>query len=104
MSVMSFVVDTAGWTGAMLLTVAYIRVSFQSIGIRNVLYQSLNIGGCALLVVNTAWHHAWPSMATNLVWGCVAVGAWLRRAATPIQTTHDPRDPNLAGAAKSMTQ
>ena len=66
-------VDSGGWVGAALLTGAYAFISWRPSAEQPTLYQALSFVGCALLVVNTCWHHAWPSAVTNLIWGSTAI-------------------------------
>lgn len=74
MSGAAAVIEILGWLGAALLIVAYAIVSYGSVDGRNRLYQSLNIAASLLLVVNTAWHRAWPSAAVNIIWAVIATG------------------------------
>jgi len=78
MSTLGMTIDAFGWFGALILIAAYALISHGSMGGRSVAYQSLNVAGSVLLMVNTAWHHAWPSSAVNLIWVAIAVGALIR--------------------------
>jgi len=71
-------IDAFGWFGGLILIAAYTLISHGSMSGRSVSYQSLNVAGSVLLMVNTAWHHAWPSSAVNLIWVAIAVGALIR--------------------------
>ncbi len=53
--------ELAGWTGAALLLVAYGMVSFKKLRPDSLCTQSLNAAGSGLLIVNTAYHRAFPS-------------------------------------------
>jgi len=66
------VIEVLGWLGAVLLVIAYAIVSSERVHGRSKLYQSLNIAAGVLLGVNTAWHHAWPSMVVNVIWVVIA--------------------------------
>jgi hypothetical protein len=73
------VVDAIGWIGAIALVVAYGLVSTRRVDGDAVLFQSLNLFGSALLIVNTAYYGAYPSAALNVVWGGVALHTlWAR--------------------------
>ena len=69
------VIEALGWLGAVLLVIAYAIVSSERVHGRSKLYQSLNITAGVLLGVNTAWHHAWPSMVVNVIWVIIAAVA-----------------------------
>lgn len=77
-------IEVCGWTGGLVLILAYALVSFARISARGALFQILNLGGSILLAANAAWHHALPSACVNLIWIAVGVGAlareWLVKA------------------------
>ena len=75
---MSQAVDVAGWAGAALLILAYTLVSWEQIAARSHLYQSLNIAGSALILLNSLYYQALPSAATNLFWILVGVSVTAR--------------------------
>jgi hypothetical protein len=75
---MRIAVDILGWLGALLLVAAYSLISYGARTGRSPMYQTLNVLGSVLLVVNTAWHHAWPSSVVNVVWIGIALGALAR--------------------------
>jgi hypothetical protein len=82
------VVDLLGWFGAAVVVVAYALVSSGRVGGRAVGYQVMNLGGSALLILNTAYHGALPSLAVNVIWAAVAA-ATLARGLKP-----RPEEPN----------
>jgi len=61
-------IDTAGWTGAACLLLAYGLVSTGRLSGRSTGFQLLNLAGAAGLLANGVWHGAWPSAALNAVW------------------------------------
>jgi hypothetical protein len=72
---MSLLVDAMGWLGMILLLVAYGLLTTGRWRVTGAPYQLANVAGGVLLAVNTAYHHAWPSAALNLVWFVIgAVG------------------------------
>jgi hypothetical protein len=73
-------IDAGGWVGASFLTTAYAVVTFRPSADRKA-YHLLNIAGCMLLIVNTAWHRAWPSAVTNLIWIGIGGISFLRQRA-----------------------
>ncbi len=78
MSTVCIAVDVAGWLGAGMLLFAYGLISYGFTGSSGMIYQSLNLAGSVLLIINTAWHGAWPSSALNIVWAVIAMGVMIR--------------------------
>lgn len=72
-------IDSSGWLGAVLLTLAYAVVWFRPHFTRRKAYAGLNILGCSLLLANSSWHRAWPSALTNVIWCGIAVCGLLHR-------------------------
>lgn len=68
-------VDIVGWIGAIALLVAYALISARRVEGDSTFYQSLNLVGSVLLIVNTVYYRAYPSAFLNLVWGAIAVYA-----------------------------
>jgi len=82
------VIDLGGWFGALLVIAAFAFNAFGSMDVRGRTYQLLNICGSVLLIVNTAWHHAWPSAFVNVVWVLIAVGAAIKHSR--VTALHQP--------------
>jgi len=76
-------IDVGGWIGAFFLTTAYGVVAFRPLADRKT-YHLLNIVGCLLLTLSTAWHRAWPSALTNLIWVGIGSASFLRKQAHKI--------------------
>jgi hypothetical protein len=77
-------VDIAGWSGMLLILVAYALNSLGKMSANSQLYQWMNIVGAAGLIVNSGWNFAWPSATLNVVWliiGILAIGRLRRRSA-----------------------
>ena len=70
--------DAAGWLGAALVIIAYALVSFRRMSAASIAYQALNIVGSILLIINTAFHAAWPSAVVNVVWAAIGLIAVAR--------------------------
>ncbi|MGC6422482.1 MAG: CBU_0592 family membrane protein [Flavobacteriaceae bacterium] len=62
------IVDSLGWIGSFLLIFAYIRVSQKRLDPQAKTYQSLNLIGSVLLIINTFYYGAFPSTAVNIIW------------------------------------
>jgi hypothetical protein len=74
------VLDEVGWLGAALVVAAYALVSFNRLSASSPRYQALNIVGSLCLIINTAWHAAWPSTAVNIIWAAIALMALTRHS------------------------
>lgn len=72
---MPILIEIVGWLGAAIVVAAYALVSYGRVDGRNPAYQAFNILGALLLTVNSVWHRALPSAATNIIWTVIAVGA-----------------------------
>ena len=89
---LAVIVDILGWLGALILIAAYVVVSYGEASGRSRVYQALNVVGSALLVVNTAWHRAWPSSAVNILWAAIGIGALIRATAPRAERSGPPTE------------
>lgn len=80
-------IEIVGWVGAAILLVAYGLVSYGRVDGRSRVYQALNTLAGLLLAANSVWHRAWPSVAVNIIWMGIALGALAARPAPPIDIT-----------------
>lgn len=64
--------DTVGWTGAALVLIAYGLLSIQWMNGNSISYQALNVTGALLLVVNSYYLGAYPSVGVNAAWVGIA--------------------------------
>ena len=69
---MEFWIDVLGWIGALLILSAYALISLKKVEGDSLLYQSLNIVGSILLLMNTYYWGAIPSTLVNLIWTIIA--------------------------------
>ena len=70
-------VEVVGWTGALLILLAYLLISAGRLTGQSLLYQWMNIVGAAGFVINGWWHRAIPSTVLNVVWmGIGVVALW----------------------------
>ena len=86
---MKLAVEVIGWSGAVLLLLAYWLLSSGRLKGGSTTYQLMNIAGAVGFVVNSGWNGALPSAAMNLVWIGIGVYALLHR-----------RRPQVAGGAQ----
>lgn len=66
-------IEVLGWVGSISILVAYILNINKKLAVDSVAYYALNMVGSALLIINTAWHGAYPSMVVNIVWVIIPV-------------------------------
>ena len=72
------IIDILGWGGAAALLAAYGLVSTKKLEGDSLLYQFLNLAGSALLVINSFYYRAFPSVSVNLIWIAIAILTLLR--------------------------
>jgi hypothetical protein len=82
----NLLIDVTGWVGATALLAAYGLVSSKRLEGNSVRYQLLNLLGGGLLIVNSFYYGAYPSVGVNVVWIAIAIVTLLgarRTRATP---------------------
>jgi hypothetical protein len=70
-------IDLMGWVGTVLYLVAYFLVSIKKVEGDSLSYQSMNIVAGVLLVINTLYWRAYPSLGLNAAWigiGLITLG------------------------------
>jgi hypothetical protein len=67
------VIDIIGLLGAIFVLYAYLMVSTKKLEGNSLHYQIANISGALFLVINTYYHHAYPSTAVNIIWIGIAL-------------------------------
>ena len=68
-------IDLLGWAGAAALLSAYWMVSTRRTDGAAMSYQALNLIGSALVLMNSLYYGAYPSVAVNGVWIVIGVYA-----------------------------
>jgi hypothetical protein len=71
---MTLVVDVLGWVGVVALLSAYWLVSTQKAMGNSGMYQGLNLLGAILVLVNSSYYGAYPSVGVNAAW--IAIGVY----------------------------
>ncbi len=69
---MQLLIDTLGWVGTVMYLVAYILVSLKKVEGDSPLYQGINIVAGLLLIANTYYWRAYPSLGLNVTWIAIA--------------------------------
>ncbi|MFI6511484.1 hypothetical protein ACIBCT_28075 [Streptosporangium sp. NPDC050855] len=77
---MPLFIDLLGWAGAALLLYGYAMVSTSRMSGDGMPYQVINLTGAVTLMINSAFHAAWPSAVLNVVWGAIGLVAIARIA------------------------
>ncbi|MDP3186637.1 MAG: hypothetical protein Q8M58_15365, partial [Anaerolineales bacterium] len=68
-----------GWLGVALFLVAYALVSTRKLEGDSVIYQVMNILGGILLITNSFYYRAMPSVGVNVAWIGIANFALARK-------------------------
>lgn len=69
----TFLINLAGWLGALMLLLAYVLVSNRKLDGHSLPYQLLNLAGSACLLLNAFHFGAYPSVGVNSVWVVIAL-------------------------------
>lgn len=69
--------ELTGWAGAIAVLTAYLAVSMGWVKAGSG-FQTANLLGASAFIVNSAFHEAWPSVTTNIVWLLISAVALLR--------------------------
>ena len=67
------ILDFIGWTGAILILLAYFLVSTKRVLPKSRFYHSLNLLGALGIVVNSYAQGAFPAAGLNVVWSLIAI-------------------------------
>jgi hypothetical protein len=65
---LQIIIDVIGWVGAVLVLYAYFMVSTKKLSGDSLHFQAANISGAFCLIINTYYHHAYPSAVVNVIW------------------------------------
>jgi hypothetical protein len=71
---MTVAINVLGWIGAAALLTAYWLVSTQNTTGNSRTYQGMNLVGAILVLVNSLYYGAYPSVGVNAVW--IAIGTY----------------------------
>jgi len=91
---MTFAVDALGWMGVATLLYAYWLVSTQKATGESRTYQGMNLLGAMLVLVNSSYYGAYPSVGVNAAW--IAIGFYAL-------ATHLPRLRGRNGTSNRTT-
>jgi hypothetical protein len=71
---MTFAINVLGWIGVAALLAAYWLVSTQKTTGNSRMYQGMNLLGATLVLANSLYYGAYPSVGVNAAW--IAIGAY----------------------------
>lgn len=70
---MTIAIDVLGWIGAGALLAAYWLVSTRRTAGNSWIYQGMNFLGAMLVLVNSLYYGAYPSVGVNAAWLAIGV-------------------------------
>jgi hypothetical protein len=76
----NLIIDLIGWAGVIMLLLAYGLVSARKLEGDSIVYQVLNLAGSAVLIINSFYYGAFPSVGVNIAWVGIAVFTLARKA------------------------
>jgi len=68
-------IDILGWVGSIAVVAAYGLNSYQKIKSDSLTFQSLNLVGAILLIINSIYKQVYPFTFINSVWTVIALMA-----------------------------
>ena len=74
------VIDLIGWIGSILVIVAYAMNIYKKLDSSSIAYYVMNIVGSGCLIINTIYHHAFPSTVVNIIWILIALIALVKKS------------------------
>ncbi|HUP11538.1 MAG TPA: hypothetical protein VM187_04985 [Niastella sp.] len=75
---MDTLIEILGWVGSLLVVIAYTMNLNKKMDADSAAYYAMNIAGSGFLIINTAFHHAFPSMVVNIIWVLIPVFTIIR--------------------------
>jgi len=73
MSALEIFIECIGWVASILIVGSYALNLWGKIETNSKTYMWANIFGGLFFVINTYFHHAYPSMVVNLIWVIIAL-------------------------------
>jgi len=78
MSQQELLIETLGWLASVLIVGSYALNLWGKIETNSKVYMWANIFGGLFFVINTYYHHAYPSMVVNLIWVIIALALLIK--------------------------
>jgi formate hydrogenlyase subunit 3/multisubunit Na+/H+ antiporter MnhD subunit len=79
--IVKLLIEFTGWTGALLILLAYGLLTMRRVAPVSTSYRWLNVAGSAGLVINGAWNGAYPVAFLNIVWLAITLYSLARARA-----------------------
>ncbi len=76
---MHILIETMGWIGSILIVGAYAANIYGRLKAEDSAYIWMNLVGGVFFIVNTIYHHAYPSALVNVVWVLIALNAVFKK-------------------------
>lgn len=76
---MNILIEIIGWTGSLLVIMAYILISSKKIQSDSLVYQFMNLFGALFLGINVFYEQAWSVLPVQITWGLVAIIALAKK-------------------------
>jgi len=76
---MKLLIEILGWIASVLIVGAYYFNIKGKISSSSKTYVLANLFGGIFFVINTFYHHAYPSMAVNVIWVLIAITAIFKK-------------------------
>ena len=70
-------IDAGGWIGLALPLIAFTLVSRRWLAGDSTIYQLANVAGSILLIINSFFYDAYPSVGINIAWVAIGLSALL---------------------------
>lgn len=67
------IIDVIGWAGTIQYLIAYGLVSAKKVESDSWAYQGMNFAAGTMLIINTLYLEAYPSVGLNIAWVGIAV-------------------------------
>lgn len=75
---MKICIEIFGWTGAIMIFMAYALLSFSVLQPASLIYQILNGVGSLGIIIVSYYKQAYPPMVLNILWAVIAAVAIVR--------------------------
>lgn len=69
----TIIIEAIGWTGTVMIVLAYFLISNSYISAGSSNYQLLNLFGAVFLGISLVVKKAWPALALQLIWSVIAI-------------------------------
>ena len=70
---MEILIEVFGWSGMILILVAYLLNSSNKISSQSYIYQLMNFFGTCGTSINAFYKHAWPILALQIIWNLISI-------------------------------